>query len=466
MTGTPVIPSEITVHLGRPDAPARNVTVSFPDYIKNVASSEIYPTWPENALRANIYAQVTFALNRIYTEWYRSRGYDFDITNSTQFDQYYVQGREIFENVSRIVDELFNDYIRRQGNIEPLFSQFCNGTTVTCDGLSQWGSVELAKQGRTPYEILRTYYGSDIDLVFNAPVRDVPESYGGVPLRKGAVGPDVRTIQVKLNRISANYPAIPKIYPVDAIFGNSTEAAVKKFQEIFSLTPDGIVGKETWYRIVYLYVSVKNLAELYSEGISLSEFSFQPQSVLRLGSSGTGVRILQYILALAAKYDQSLLPVAIDGTFGPATQAAVVAFQREYGLSPDGVVGEATWDKLARVYTGIIDTPFFQSGEIPVLAYPGVPLQEGMSGQSVTDLQEYLSLVATVFTAIPQVQITGYFGEDTKNAVKVFQSEFDLLSDGIVGETTWNRLTSVYDDILNGSKRTAGQYPGYLLREG
>ena len=143
VTGEPYIPETITVHLGTPDSSAQNVTVSFPDYIKNVASSEIYPTWPENAIRANVYAQISYALNRVYTEWYRSRGYDFDITNSTRYDQAFVQNRDIYDNVSDIVDEIFNNYVRRQGSVEPYFTQYCNGTTVTCDGLSQWGTLSL-----------------------------------------------------------------------------------------------------------------------------------------------------------------------------------------------------------------------------------------------------------------------------------------------------------------------------------
>ena len=172
----PIIPEQITVHLGTPESTAENVTVPFTDYIKNVASSEIYPTWPESALRANIYAIITFALNRIYTEWYRSRGYNFDITNSTQFDQAFVKNRDYFENISRIVDEIFNDYIVRQNDIQPLFSRFCNGTTSKCDGLSQWGSVTLAESGYTPFRILQNYYGDDIRLVENAPVAEIEES--------------------------------------------------------------------------------------------------------------------------------------------------------------------------------------------------------------------------------------------------------------------------------------------------
>ena len=165
-TGLPIIPETITVHLGDPDQPAQNVTLPFMDYIMNVASSEIYPTWPEEAIRANIYAQISFALNRVYTEYYRSRGYDFDITNSTRFDQYFVNGRDIFENIQEIVGDIFNDYIRRQGSIEPLFAQYCNGTTVTCSGLSQWGSVSLAEAGYTPYRILQNYYGAAWEPVY------------------------------------------------------------------------------------------------------------------------------------------------------------------------------------------------------------------------------------------------------------------------------------------------------------
>ena len=174
-TVIPYIPQRITVHLGTPTSDAENVTVSFPDYVKNVASSEIYPTWDEDALRANIYAIVSFALNRIYTEWYRSRGYDYDITNSTAYDQYFVKGRSYFTNISRLVDELFNDYLRRPGFVEPLAAKFCNGTTAICEGLSQWGSENLAQQGYTYDQILRSYYGK-VEIVNNAPIQGITSS--------------------------------------------------------------------------------------------------------------------------------------------------------------------------------------------------------------------------------------------------------------------------------------------------
>ena len=246
MPQTPTIPETITVHLGRPEENARNVTLPFLDYVANVASSEIYPTWPENAIRANMYAQISFVLNRIYTEYYRSRGYDFDITNSTSIDQYFVEGRDIFDNIKQIAGELFNDYIVRQGSVEPLFATYCDGVEVTCRGLSQWGSVDLAEQGLSPYEILTYYFGNDINIVQNAPITNTDESAPTVALRVGSANDDVRTLQLRLNRISANYPSIPKIAVVDGIYGTDTEAAVRRFQEIFNLTADGIVGKSTW----------------------------------------------------------------------------------------------------------------------------------------------------------------------------------------------------------------------------
>ena len=317
---TPTIPEFITVHLGTPDSNARNVRVTFPDYIKNVASSEIYPTWPENAIRANIYAQISYALNRVYTEYYRSKGYDFDITSSTQYDQAFVNGRDIFSNISRIVDEIFNDYVVKQGQVQPYFTQYCAGS---CPGLSQWGTVPLAQQGYTPYRILQNYYGNDINIVQNAPVRSNIPSYPGTALRLGSVGEEVSDIQRQLNRIAGNYPSIPKIKNPTGIFEESTLAAVRRFQSIFNLTPDGIVGKETWYKIKYIYNGVKGLSELYSEGLSLSEVERQFSKVLRRGDRGIPVRTLQYYLAFLGFFNPKLPQISVDGIFGQETYDAL-----------------------------------------------------------------------------------------------------------------------------------------------
>ena len=351
-TVIPYVPQTITVHLGAPSASAANVTVSFADYVKNVASSEIYPTWEESALRANILAIVSFALNRVYTEFYRSRGYDFDITNSTAYDQFFINGRSFFDNVSRIVDELFNNYLRRPGFVEPLAAKFCNGTTVTCEGLSQWGSQNLALQGYNFTQILRSYYGN-VEIVTNAPIRGNTASYPGTPLRRGSSGPNVVIIQVALNRISQNYPAIPKLPNTDGIFGSGTEASVKKFQEIFNLTPDGIVGKATWYALVRLYTAVTSLSELRSQGQQFYSINWSYPDPLQEGDTGDKIRHLQYMLSILSTFIPQIPNVAIDGIFGPKTRDAVLAAQRWFSLPETGLVDDNTWDEIYDQFSGI-----------------------------------------------------------------------------------------------------------------
>ena len=362
----PYIPERITVHLGSPSSSAPNVTVNFSDYVKNVASSEIYPTWDESALRANILAIVSFALNRVYTEFYRSRGYDFDITNSTAYDQFFVNGRSYFANIERLVDELFNDYLRRPGFVEPLAAKFCNGTTVTCQGLSQWGSQNLAQQGYSSTQILRSYYG-DVEIVNNAPVQGITTSYPGTALRRGTSGPSVVTVQVMLNRISQSYPAIPKIPGVDGIFGIRTENAVKKFQEIFNLTPDGIVGRATWYAMVRLYVAVTRLAELRSQGQRFYANSWAHQPINQ-GDTGVRVEHLQYMLSVLSEYISEIPNVTIDGIYGSATRNAVLAAQRRFGLPQTGEVDFQTWDEIYDQYSGIENTTFRDISDFPYTA--------------------------------------------------------------------------------------------------
>ncbi len=352
---TPYVPEQITVHLGPPSSNAANVTVDFSDYVKNVASSEIYPTWDESALRANILAIVSFALNRIYTEFYRSRGYDFDITNSTAYDQFFVNGRSYFENISQLVDELFNDYLRRPGFVEPLAAKFCNGTTVTCEGLSQWGSQNLAQQGYNSVQILESYYGN-VETVLNAPIRGIASSYPGTPLRVGSTGPNVVTLQVALNRIAQSYPAIPKIPTADGIFGPRTEATVRAFQNIFNLSPDGIVGPATWYAIVRLYTAVTRLAELRSQGQQFYSINWSAPNALQEGSTGEKVRQLQYMLAILSDYIPSIPPVTIDGIYGSATRQAVLAAQRRFALPETGTVDSRTWDEIYDQFSGIENT--------------------------------------------------------------------------------------------------------------
>lgn len=348
-----IIPNPITVHLGVPAASATNVQVSFTDYVKNVASSEIYPTWPTAALEANIYAIITFALNRVFTQWYRSRGFNFDITNSTAYDQYFVYGRTIYQSISLIVDKIFNQYVRRQGQNAPFFTSFCNGTTATCAGLSQWGTVTLANNGQSSLDILRHYYPKDIEIAQTDIITDIVVSYPGTPLKLGSIGADVEAIQLYLLRIRRNYPAIPFFTDELGTFGNSTKSAVTKFQSIFGLTPDGIVGKATWNKISFVFVAVTNLASLETEGTTLGIGTVPPSSVLQMGSSGIDVITLQYILAFISDFYPSIPAPSQNGIFGNDTYLSVIAFQQMMGLSNDGIVGPSTWLSLYDTYWGI-----------------------------------------------------------------------------------------------------------------
>ena len=256
----PVIPEFVVVHAGRPDdSSAPNYWVRFKDYIKNVACSEIYSTWKTEAIKANVLAIISFTLNRVYTEWYRGKGYNFTITGSTAFDQSYAHGRTIFEEIGVVVDDLFTTYVTKEGIAQPLFTQYCDGRRVQCGGLSQWGSQDLAEQGWEAVSILRKYYGAEVYLKSAEKVEGVPLSYGGQVLSVGSEGEGVRTIQEQLNRISDNFPAIPKI-PADGVYGPATQAAVTEFQKIFHLPQTGSVDFAVWYEISNIYVAVANLA--------------------------------------------------------------------------------------------------------------------------------------------------------------------------------------------------------------
>lgn len=259
-----VIPEFMIVHDGSPrDTTATDYYVRYRDYIKNVASSEIYSTWPRAALEANILAIMSFTLNRVYTEWYRNKGFNFTITSSTAFDHKWIYGRNIFESISQTVDDLFDNYLSRPNVRQPILTQYCDGNRVTCPSwMSQWGSKNLADQGYSAIEILRYYYGDTMYINAAEEVAGIPVSWPGYSLRRGSSGEPVRQIQEQLNAISNNYPLIPKL-AVDGIYGPATEDAVKVFQSVFNLTQDGIVGRLTWNKIQEIYVGVTRIAELY-----------------------------------------------------------------------------------------------------------------------------------------------------------------------------------------------------------
>ena len=258
-----VIPEYVVVHDGTPSNPtAKDYYVRYRDYIKNVASSEIYATWPDNTIRANVLAIMSFTLNRVYTEWYRNKGYDFTITSSTAFDHKWMHGRNIFESISRIVDELFDNYLSRPGVRQPILTQYCDGQRVQCPNwMTQWGSKYLGDQGYSAIEILRNFYGSNMYINTAEEISGIPASWPGQPLDIGSSGSKIRQIQEQLNAIANAYPALPKI-SVDGVFGENTQNAVKKFQQIFGLPATGIIDYSTWYEIQEIYVGVTRIAEL------------------------------------------------------------------------------------------------------------------------------------------------------------------------------------------------------------
>ena len=258
-----VVPETIIVHAGPPtDASAPNYYVPYRDYIKNVASSEIYATWPESTIIANVLAIMSFTLNRVYTEWYLNKGFDFTITSSTAYDQFFVYGRNIYESISRVVDTIFANYLSRPNVRQPILTQYCDGKRVSCPNwMSQWGSMYLGDQGYTPIEIIRNYYGSDMYINSAELISGIPASWPGTDLTVGSTGSKVRQMQEQLDRISQTYPALPSVTP-DGIYGESTRQAVEAFQRVFNLPVTGVVDYPTWYKISEIYVAVTRIAEL------------------------------------------------------------------------------------------------------------------------------------------------------------------------------------------------------------
>ena len=401
-------------------------------------------SWPEEALRANIIAQVSLALNRIWTEWYPSRGYSFNITGSPGYDQAYVNGRTVFAVMERLTAELFNTFVQRSGDAEPYFTEYCDGKTVTCPGMKQWGTVDRAREGLNALQILRYYYGNRVQLVTTNNIAAIPSSYPGSPLRRGSTGTNVRILQKQLSRIAKDYPSFGKP-AVTGTFDEATENSVKKCQKQFGLTADGIVGKATWYKISYIYVSIKDLAELTSEGETaegIQSAGGWPGTVLRRGSTGSSVEQVQFWLSDLAQFDSSLVRVSVDGSYGAATERAVRAFQQKQNLTADGVVGQTTWNAL---YAAWVDA----QSDLGGTAWPGTALRRGDTGMEVRLVQFWLRLAADNYSALRTVTVDGSYGAATVSAVTAFQSLFGLTADGVVGRSTWNKLKEVGLAVAN-----------------
>ena len=435
----PIVPNNITVHLGEPDTSARNITIPFTDYIANVASSELYPTWPKEALIANIYTIISFAMNRIYNEWYRSKGYNFDITASSKYDQTYVENQSVYENINNIVDEIFDNYVIKNNQVQPYFTRYCDGRITTCSGLSQWGSVSLANQGKKFLEILKYYYGNDISIVYDAPVGDAKEGYPGYEVGFGNAGNPVLAIQRDLRRISKNYPAIPYISSTVGIYDTETENAVKKFQEIFNLPITGIVDKATWYKIKYIYTSVKKLSDLYSEGLTEDEVTFLYTDELNYGDTGIEVEYVHYYLDAIAFLDNDIPRLPTNSIYNNNTITMVKAFQEKYGLPVTGVFTYTDWNVLRRAYDNILKSFPREYQDYVEELYPDYFLVKGMSGKDIRRFQKFLLAICRYDKSIPGVRVNGIFDDLTEKSVKKLQSDYGFDINGIVGPLLWRK---------------------------
>ncbi len=439
-TRYPIVPRNITVHLGKPDESSRNITVSFTDYISNVASSEIYPTWPKESLKANIYAIISFAMNRIYNEWYRSKGYNFDITSSPIYDQKFVENRSTYENINNIVEEIFNNYVVKGNQIQPYFTRYCDGRNTTCDGLSQWGSVSLANSGKNYLDILKYYYGNDISIKFDAPVGDVYEGYPGYVVELGSAGNPVLLIQRDLKRIRKNYPAIPDITNKLGIYDEETVNAVKKFQEIFSLPVTGKVDKATWYKIKYVYTSVKKLSDLYSEGLTSDEATFLYEDELNYGDTGIEVEYIHYFLDAIAFLDPDIPRLKTNSIYNDNSITMVKAFQTKYNLPVTGVFTYKDWKVLKDIYDKILKN---LNNDYVNDLYPDYFLTRGSSGDDVVRFQRYLLSICRYDHSIPGVRVNGNFDELTEKSVLKLQKDYGFQQNGIVGPLLWRKVVEL-----------------------
>ncbi|MBR1679315.1 MAG: peptidoglycan-binding protein [Bacilli bacterium] len=439
----PIVPNTITVHLGKPDEAARNVTVPFTEYISNVASSELYPTWPKNALIANIYAIISFALNRIYNEWYPSKGYQFDITSNPSYDQTYTENRSTYENIDVIVDDIFNNYVVKGNQVQPYFTTYCDGRNKTCSGLSQWGSVTLASQGKTPLQILQTYYGNDISIKMDAPVGEGSSSYPGFDLTLGSFGNPVLEMQRDLRRISKNYPAIPGISTTLGIYDEETKEAVKKFQSIFSLPVTGVVDKGTWYKIKYIYTSVKKLSDLYGEGVTKDEATFLYNDELKYGDTGIEVQYIHYFLDAIAFLDPDIPRLKTNSIYTNNTIEMVKAFQEKYQLPVTGIFTYADFKVLIDVYDNILKSFPKEYQDYVSELYPDYFLTRGMSGKDVKRFQKFLIAICKFDKSIPGVRVNGVFDELTEASVLKIQKDYGFDVNGIVGPLLWKKVVEL-----------------------
>ena len=444
------VPAYVTVHLGKADDIAENVTLSFPDYIKSVISLNVSPDIPSDALYAIAYAHISRALDRITQKKYRKMGYPFDITNDFEDDIFIVDSSYYFSNVSNTVDCIFNEYLVTADQTTPLDVDICY-TQKRCRGLSVEGAIELAKLGKNYFEILEYYFGRNIRIEKNAVVFGLDNVFLiDYPMYKGQRGGKVSGLQIILNRIAANYPTIPSIENAKGVFNDITEKAVKEFQRIFDLEVSGIVEKSTYFKLLYVFNSICHLSELTNYDGQLDGISTQLRTSLKYGDVGNQVKLLQYYLLFASVYDERIPMPQVVGVYGEKTYQSVISFQNIFGFEANGIVTKDVWEKIQGVYNSLFSllppSAFSEKAEL----YAGNMLILGSVGKNVRYLQQYLNKVAEYYCKIQEIEVTGEFGRETEDAVKSFQSLFDIPSSGVVTSTTWSLLAKVYNSILAG----------------
>jgi len=442
------IPNYIRVHLGRMERPASIVNIPFIEYIKNVTSHEIFDEWPEEAIVANVYCIISLTLNRIFTEFYRKRGFNFDITSETFMDQKFVYRGVIGERISAIVDKIFNNYLAIIGHKEPFLSLYNDGIRVNIPGrLSQWGSFfDAQDRGMNAWQIIRKYFSQNLELRETDVFGGILESYPGHTLSEGSRGNAVRTMQLYLNRILGRYSDVI-INPVDGVFGPMTRSSVIMFQRVYGLPQTGTIDRRTWYEISRIYGIERALWEMDSEGKRIGIGKTPPTRVIRSGDTGPLVVELQFLLDYIAMFHREIPFVPQISRFDALTEQGVRAFQSLYNLNSDGVVGPATWRKLYEVYWGIKEntTPPLPPPPNPVLPdnmppFPGTSLRVGSQGSDVRIIQEAINKLADAQPGLWKIGEDGIFGNGTRDAVMAFQRIFGLNVDGIVGPATWRKL--------------------------
>lgn len=454
----PYIPEYITVHKGSPGAEAFNEAVAFPDYIKITASCSIFPKWPESAIRLIVYLQISHALHRCMTGWYRRMGYPFDITSLPAYDLTFVPGHITFAHIDRIVDEIFNGCICQKDNCEPFSFHQCDSG---CTSPSYWTIAALAESGMDCFEILHDTLGENFQIVSGLPIENEHTQFEQT-LEPGDTGKTIRTFQIRLNRISRLYPSISKINPVDGIFSESTQHALSAFRKQFHLSEGNTIDSAVWNRLFFLYSSAKKLSDLHSMDIAVNSVPHGYPGILRTGDSGRGFRLLQVYLTAVGLFYPSCPLLKCSDQFDNEMENAVRAFQKYSGLQPDGIVGEKTWSHLEQAYNGILRFCPLEGGVPP---HPAQPLKQGFFGDDVENIQRFLSLIALACPSLSAPSVNGLYGAKMAEIVSSFQQEFDCPVSGMVDEKTWDSVCSLYSDFVTGFRIQPQQNPGFTLSQ-